>query len=60
MIEHLPILAFLLTGCVSVSSFIYLVGIANSVIESSIYAITAGIKKNQPMINNKGERIMTK
>ena len=60
MIEHLPILPFLLTGCVSVSSFIYLVGIASSVIESRVFAITAGIKKNQPIINKKGEKITTK
>ena len=48
-IEHLLILASVVTGCVSISAFASLVGISegitNSAVELNICAITAGIKK---------------
>ena len=46
--EHLLILTSVVTGCISFSAFIFLVGIsigiATSAVQLKIYAITAGIK----------------
>ena len=48
-IEHLLILAFVATGCISISAFASLVaitiGITSSAVRLKICAITAGMKK---------------
>ena len=56
-IEHFPILASTTTGCISISAFAFLIGIAigitSSAIGLKIYAITAGIKKHMSIIKKK-------
>ena len=56
-IEHLLILFYTVTGCVSISAFTSLisipVGIISSSIELQICAITAGIKKCKSIIKKK-------
>ena len=55
-IEHLLILAFSFTGCVSVSSFASVdipVGITSSAVGLTICVITAGIKQYKSIIKNK-------
>ena len=58
-VEHLLILVLTVTGCVSISAFASLVvipvGVASSVVEIKIYAITAGIKKYKSIIEKKEE-----
>ena len=56
-LEHLLNLVSTVTGCVSISAFVYLVGISigivNSAIELIICAITAGIKQYKWVIKKK-------
>ena len=56
-VDHLPILASTVTGCVSISSFAWLiaipVGITSSVVGIEICTITAGIKKYKSIIKKK-------
>ena len=56
-IEHFPILASTITGCVSISAFASLIGIpigiTSSAIGLKICAITAGIKKYKSIIKKK-------
>ena len=58
-VEHQLILVLTVTGCVSISAFASLVvipvGVASSVGEIKIYAITAGIKKYKSIIEKKEE-----
>ena len=53
-VDHLPILASTVTGCVSISSFASLVcvpvGVTISLIGINICTITAGIKKYKSVI----------
>ena len=53
-IEHFLILAFTITGCVSISAFASLIGVpigvTRSAIKLKICAITAGIKKYKSII----------
>ena len=50
-IEHLLILASVITGCVPISDFVFLVGIpwdiASSAVGSKICTVTPGIKKEK-------------
>ena len=59
-IEHFLILAFTITGCVSISAFASLVGIpkgiTSSVIRLKICAITEGIKKCKSIIKEKKKK----
>ena len=59
-IEHFPILASKITGYISVSDFTSLFGIhmriTSSAIGLKICAITAGIKKYQPIIKKKKKK----
>ena len=61
-IEHFLILASTITGCVSISSFTYLVGtpigITSSAIGLKICAMTAGIKMYQSIIKKKKKNMM--
>ena len=61
-IEHLLILASVVTGCVSISAFASLVGISegitNSAVELNICAITTGIKKYKSIIKKKHNKIV--
>ena len=56
-IERLLILAFTITGCISISAFTSLIsipiGVTSSTIELKIYAITLGIKKYKSIIKKK-------
>ena len=56
-VEHLLILASTITGCVSISAFTSLVcvsvGNTSSAIEIKMFAITAGVKKYNSIINKK-------
>ena len=57
--EHLLILSFTVTGCVSISAFASLVGILVDITSSAtikISAITAGIKKYQSIIKKKKKK----
>ena len=59
-VEHFLILVSSLTGCVSISPFASLVGIAigimSSVVRLKICTITAGIKKYKPIIKEKRKK----
>ena len=59
-LEHFPILASTITGCISISTFFSLVGIAiritSSAIGLKICAITAGIKKYKSIIKKKKKK----
>ena len=59
-IEHFLILASTISGCVSISAFASLVGIpigiTSSAIRLKIYAITAGIKKYNSIIEKKKKK----
>ena len=59
-IEHFLILASTISGCVSISAFASLVGIAigitSSAIRLKICAITAGIKKYNSIIEKKKKK----
>ena len=59
-IDHLPIVIFKITGCVSISAFASLVGvpigITISTIGLNIWAIAAGIKKYKSIIKNKKKK----
>ena len=59
-IEHLLILASVVTGCVSISAFVSLVGISEGITSSAvglnICAITAGIKKYKSIIKKKKKK----
>ena len=59
-IEHVLILGYTITGCVSISSFASLVGIPIGIINSAIglkyCAITAGIKKYKSIIKKKTKK----
>ena len=61
-IEHLLILIYTVTGCISISSFDFLVDIpieiTSSAIGLKIYVITAGIKKYKLIITKKKRSIM--
>ena len=54
-IEHFLILASAITGCISISAFASLLGISivitSSAIGLKIFAVAAGIKKNESIIN---------
>ena len=56
-IEHFLILAFTITGCISISTFASLlgipVGITSSAIGWKLWAITAGIKKYKSIIKKR-------
>ena len=56
-IEHFPMLASTITGCISISAFVSLpgipIGITSSSIGLKICAITAGIKKYKSIIKKK-------
>ena len=58
--EHLLILTFAVTGCVSISAFSSLVGLpigtASSAVALKICAITAGIKKYKSIIKKKRKK----
>ena len=59
-IEHFLILASTVTGCISTSAFVSLIGIpkgiTSSVIALKICAITAGIKKYKSVIKKKKKK----
>ena len=59
-IEHFGILAPVVTGCISVSAFTYLVGIPLGITSSAIglktCAITAGLKKYKSIIKKKKKK----
>ena len=59
-IENFLILAFTITGCVSISTFSSLVGIpprnTSSAIGLKICAITAGIKKYMSIVKKKNKK----
>ena len=59
-VENLLIFVSTITGCVSISAFASLVcvpvGIASSVVEIKICAITAGIKKYKSIIKEKKKK----
>ena len=59
-IDHLLIVIYALTGCVSISAFAYLVGITIGITSSAIgwkiCAITAGIKKYKSIIKKKKKK----
>ena len=59
-IEHFLMLAFTITGCVSISAFVSLVripiGIMSSAIGLKICAITGGIKKYKSIIEKKKKK----
>ena len=59
-IEYILIIAFTITGCVSISSFASLVdipiGITSSAIELKVCAITAGIKRCKSIIKKKKKK----
>ena len=59
-IEHFLILAFTITGCISISAFASLLGIpikiTSSAIGLKICAITAGIKKYKSIIKKKKKK----
>ena len=54
-IEHFLVLDSVVTGCISISVFVFLLGIpieiTSSVIRLKICAITSRIKKFKPIIN---------
>ena len=56
-IKHFLILASTITGCISISAFVSLIGIpigiTNSAIGLKICAITAGVKKYKSIIEKK-------
>ena len=56
-IEHFLILASTITGCISISAFVFLIGIPIGItslgIGLKIYAITAGIKKCKLILKKK-------
>ena len=58
-IKCVPILAFTITGCISISDFASLlgitIGITSSAIELKICAIATGIKKYKSVIKKKEE-----
>ena len=57
--EHFLVFVSSVSGCVSVSAFVSLVGvsigIASSAVGLKIYTITTGIKKYKPIIKKKGK-----
>ena len=59
-IEHFLILASIITGCISISAFVSLIGIPIGITSSGIglkiYAITAGIKKCKLIIKKKKKK----
>ena len=59
-IEHFPILASVITGCISAFAFASLIGIpiriTSSALELKIWAITTGIKKYKSTIKNKKKK----
>ena len=59
-IEHFLILASTITGCISISAFVSLlgipIGITNSAIGLKICAITVGIKKFKSIIKKKKKK----
>ena len=59
-IEHLLILAYTVIGCILISVFTSLIGIpvgvASSVVERKIYALTAVIKKFKSIIKKRKEK----
>ena len=59
-IEHFLILAFAITGCISISGFVLLlgipIGITSSAIRSKICAITAAIKKYKSIVEKKKKK----
>ena len=58
-IEHLLILTSAVTGCVSFSAFVPLVGpigIASSVVGFKIFMIASGIKKSKSVLNKKKKK----
>ena len=59
-IDHLAIVISIITGCVSISAFVSLVGIpigiTNSVIRLTICAITAWIKKYKSIFKKKKKK----
>ena len=61
-IKHLLVLISTISGCVSISAFVSLVGIpigiTSSATESKIYAITAVIRKHQSIIKKKHNKII--
>ena len=58
--EHFPILASTITGCISISAFASLIGILtatkNSTVGLKICAIAAGIKKYKSVIKKKKKK----
>ena len=58
-IEHFPILASTITGCVSISAFASLIGISvgntSSIVGLNICVITAGIEKYKSIIKKEKE-----
>ena len=59
-VQHLIILASMVTGCISISAFASLVyvpvGITSSAVGIKICAITAGIKKHKSIIKKKKKK----
>ena len=59
-IEHLLIVIFTITGCVSISAFAFLVGIhieiMNSAVGLKVCAVTAGTRKYKSTIKKKKKR----
>ena len=59
-IEHLLIVIFTITGCVSISAFAFLVGIhieiTNSAVGLKVCAVTAGTRKYKSTIKKKKKR----
>ena len=59
-IDHSPILASTITGCISITAFASLVsvpiGITSSTIGLKIFPVTAGIKKYKSIIKKKKKR----
>ena len=62
--EHFLILAYTITGCISIPAFAFLLGIPIGIISSAIgfkiCAITAGIKKYKSIIKKKRIRSIIK
>ena len=61
-VEHLFILASVITGFISISAFTSLVcvpvGITSSAVGRKIYAITLGTKKCKSIINKNSEKVL--
>ena len=55
--EHFFILTFVITGCVSISDFVFLVGIptriTSSTVELKVRSVTEATKKYKSIIRNK-------